>query len=78
MDNRGQSSCAKNILTKDTILLAGTNNLGVHSHEVVVDGVLLLLLGFLYRESDSLDMSKMNKKNSDRLKRTGASMHFRN
>lgn len=45
IDNREQSS-AKNILTENTILLARANNLGVHSHEVVVDGVLLLLLGF--------------------------------
>jgi hypothetical protein len=39
---------ANNNLAEDTVLLAGTDNLGVHSHEVVVDGVLLLLLGFLY------------------------------
>lgn len=38
---------AKNILAQNTVLLARTDNLGVHSHEVVVDGVLLLLLGFL-------------------------------
>lgn len=38
----------RNNLTQNTVLLARTHNLGVHSHQVVVDGVLLLLLRFLY------------------------------
>lgn len=34
-------------LTQHTVLLLGTDDLGEHSHEVVVDGVALLGLGFL-------------------------------
>lgn len=37
-----------NNLAENTVLLAGTDDLGVHSHQVVVDGVLLLLSGFLH------------------------------
>ena len=35
-------------LTQHTVLLLGTDDLGEHSHEVVVDGVALLGLGFLF------------------------------
>lgn len=35
-------------LTQNTVLLAGSSNLGEHSHQVVVDGVLLGALRFLY------------------------------
>jgi hypothetical protein len=46
MQYRGQSVRNQH-LTQDTVLLARADNLGVHSHQVVVDGVLLLFLGFL-------------------------------
>ena len=36
------------LLTEFSTSLLGTDDLRVHSHEVVVDGVLLLLLRFLY------------------------------
>ena len=35
-------------LTQHTVLLLGTDDLWEHSHEVVVDGVALLGLGFLF------------------------------
>lgn len=35
--------------TQNTVLLPRTHYLGVHSHEVVVDSILLLLGGFLLR-----------------------------
>ena len=41
-------------LSQDTVLLSRPHDLGVHSHQVVVDGVLLLLLGFLREEAVSL------------------------
>lgn len=37
----------RDCLAQHTVLLPGSDNLGVHSHQVVVDGVLLLFLRFL-------------------------------
>lgn len=40
------NGCRDN-LAQHTVLLTGSDNLGVHSHQVVVDSVLLLFLRFL-------------------------------
>lgn len=37
-------------LAQHAVLLPGTHNLRVHSHQVVVDGVLLLFLRFLRKK----------------------------
>ncbi len=38
-------------LSKATLLLLRTDDLRIHSHKVVVDGVLLVALGFLHEKT---------------------------